>query len=586
MASPPVPGLLYVTMQPRAGELSDAVFHDWYNNEHGPTRLRLPFVANGYRYRAADLDDGEGSKDKPEWVALYDIPDMNALNSDAYLSLRGPPLKSEREAATMKKIHVDRRVYDVVSDKKKAGYRELDDVVGADGKGVLVSVTSILKPGADEAEYKRWAEEEHVELLSKVPGWRRSRRFKYSSVVKPLGPADEVTHTEYMALHEYDPENGLGSSPEFKAATTTQWTTKVNADIVGEKKRRVYNLAYTFGPAPRYLSSLAAGDVPEFKHPDGVTKTIPASNGASAAIESYITTPDGVNLEYRLDGGASSSDDSPLVVLVNSILTDYHIWDAFVASFLADPANAHYRVLRYNSRGRNSACGSAPVTVDLLASDAIALLDALRVAKAASIIGVSLGGVTALAAALNHPSRVSSFVACDTNPVAPAANPKLWADRIAVADAEGATAASYGGASALPTVPSDDAPVVGEQLAEATVRRWFVPGSYEDPALKPTLDAVKAAVERNSLHGFKTAVRALYSYDYAERMKTAAVVPGAFLVGAGDGKLPEGMKKMAGGYADGKGPYYLVQDAGHLPMVEKPEVVKGHVVEFLRSNGL
>ncbi|OJD30164.1 alpha beta hydrolase [Diplodia corticola] len=590
----PVPGLLYVTMQPHP-ELPDSVFHDWYNNEHGPTRLRLPFVANGYRYRAADLDgdaadaDGrKGSKEKPEWVALYDIPDMNALNSEAYLSLRGPPLKSEREATTMKKIHVDRRVYDLMSDKKKEGYKELDDV-DAEGKvgGVLVSVTAILKPGADEAEYKRWAEDEHVSLLSKVPGWRRSRRFKYSAVVKPLGPADEVKHTEYIALHEYDPENGLGTSPEFKAATTTPWTTKVNTDIVAEKKRRVYNLAYTFGPAPRYLSSLTAGAVPEFKHPDGTTKTIPASpdGTAPAAIESYITTPDGVRLDYRLDGGPTSSDHSPLLLLINSILTDHHIWDAFVASFLSDPTNSHYRTLRFNSRGRTSACGESPVTVDSLAADAVALLDALRVPRAASVVGVSLGGVTALAAALRHPARVASFVSCDTNPTAPAANPQLWADRIAVAEAEGATTAT--------TTDNENEPIVGTRLAEATARRWFVPQSYDDAALRPRLDAVEAAVARNSLHGFKTAVQALYSYDYAGEMRRAGAVPGAFLVGAGDGKLPEGMRRMAEAYGadvEGSGgkkaPFYLVPDAGHLPMVEKPEVVKGCVTEFLRGLGM
>lgn len=580
----PVPGLLYVTMQPHP-ELSPSVFHDWYNNEHGPTRLRLPFVTNGFRYRAADLGDaGQGSKEQPEWVALYDLPDMDALNSDAYLSLRDPPLKSEREAATMKKIHVDRRVYDAVSDKKVDGYKKLEDV-DSEGKtgGVLVSVTSYLNPGADEAEYNKWAEDEHVPLLSKVPGWRRSRRLKSSSVVKPLGPAAGEKRIEYISLHEYDPVNGLGG-PEFKAATTTEWTQKVNTNIVGEKKRRVYNLSYTFGPAPRYLSSLAVGDVAAFTHPDGVTKTLPASSNAAAAIESYITTPDGAPIPYRLEG--SPDPNAPVLVLSNSILTTYHIWDGFVAAFLADPANTHYRILRYNARGRSNACGTTtPVTVDLLAADIVALLNALRIPRAASVVGVSLGGVTALTAALRFPARFASFVACDTNPVAPAANPKLWADRIAVAEKEGATAAQYGGASAIATVDADADPVVGEQLAEQTVRRWFVPESYDDAALQERLQAVKADVERNSLRGFRTAVRALYAYDYAEEMK-GGEVPGAFLVGAGDGKLPEGMRKMGEMYADGKGPYYLVEGAGHLPMVERPDAVKGHVTEFLRGNGL
>ncbi|KAM3517540.1 hypothetical protein NHJ13051_008895, partial [Beauveria bassiana] len=46
------PGLLYVTMQPRPG-LPIAQFHEWYNNEHGPTRLSIPSIfANGFRYQS------------------------------------------------------------------------------------------------------------------------------------------------------------------------------------------------------------------------------------------------------------------------------------------------------------------------------------------------------------------------------------------------------------------------------------------------------------------------------------------------------------------------------------------------------
>ena len=43
MSSSSPPGLLYVTMRPRP-ELSEAQFHEWYDNEHGPTRLALPSI--------------------------------------------------------------------------------------------------------------------------------------------------------------------------------------------------------------------------------------------------------------------------------------------------------------------------------------------------------------------------------------------------------------------------------------------------------------------------------------------------------------------------------------------------------------
>ncbi|KAK5093469.1 hypothetical protein LTR16_007530, partial [Cryomyces antarcticus] len=62
----PTPGVLYVTMQP-ASSLPTAQFQDWYNNEHGPTRLRLSFIENGFRYRAKDLKEA-GSKEMPEWM--------------------------------------------------------------------------------------------------------------------------------------------------------------------------------------------------------------------------------------------------------------------------------------------------------------------------------------------------------------------------------------------------------------------------------------------------------------------------------------------------------------------------------------
>ena len=55
---------------------------------------------------------------------------------------------------------------------------------------------------------------------------------------------------------------------------------------------------------------------------------------------------------------------------------------------------------------------------------------------------------------------------------------------------------------------------------------------------------------------------------------------GVVVVGAGDGKLPQGMKKMAEGYASGA-KLHTVEKAGHLPMVEQPEVVAGILTGFL-----
>lgn len=551
----PTSGILYVTMQPKP-TLPIAQFHDWYNNEHGPTRLRLPFIENGFRYRATDLQ-GSG-KGKSEWMAIYDVTDMAEMVKESYMTLRRDDVKSQREKDTMKQIAVDRKMFDLVKSWESINFKRLEEVgAGTDGN-VMVAVSLSLHPGKGNAkELEKWYNEEHVSMLSKVPGWLRSRRFVTSSV-------EGKEEIEYLALHEYAPQNGLGAE-EFKAATSTFWNNKIMTEVVQEKRRRTYDLYYTFGPAPRELSALSGTNLAPFTSPDGLTRTLPVPPDDSvAALESYVTTRDGVVLPYRLEG--SPSPTAPLIVLSNSILVDWGIWDGFVAAFFSSPQNRKYRVLRYMTRGRSRHCGDQSITVDVLASDTIALLDALRISEAAAVIGVSLGGATVLNTALRYPGRVAAFMACDTSAKSPDGNKRTWSERITVAEKEGAKAQT-------------GETVVGEQLAEMTVRRWFVEASYDGKSMEAEIGRVKAMVQSNSLEGFKKSVEALWEYDLREEMKSCAV-RGAFVVGGGDGVLPKTMEEMAKGFGDGAD-FMVVDKAGHLPMVERPEEFAEVVTRFL-----
>jgi pimeloyl-ACP methyl ester carboxylesterase len=484
-------------------------------------------------------------------MAVYDCTDMAYMLKDVYTRLRKEPVQSQRERDTMKQIAVNRKFYDLVSEKKSSEFKVLEKVE-FEGKeeNVLVVALMTLKDPSKVAEFDKWNEEEHIPMLTKVSGWRRTRRFMTSHVE----PAKNPGETEYLALHEYAPENGLGG-PEFKAAINTPWRTEVFDNIIGDKKRRVYSLYYTFGPAPRDLKSLADSAAVPYHSDFHRTTSYPESDSNKwPAIESYITTPDGVPLSYRLEG--SLDIQAPMIVLCNSILTEYGIWDSFVQEFLSKPENKKYRILRYMKRGRYSYDSDTPVTVDLLAKDVISLLDALRVPKAAAVIGVSLGGATSLNVALKYPDRVSTFIACDTNAVVPPSNPKAWGERVEISEKEG-------------TKSSSGELIVGEELAEVTTRRWFVKESYDDPTLAKEAERVKQMVKSNSLEGFRKSVKALYQYDFREEMK-GGKVKGAFVVGGGDGVLPKTMEGMRDVYADGKSGLYIIEQAGHLPMVEQP----------------
>ncbi|KAA8570143.1 hypothetical protein EYC84_002473 [Monilinia fructicola] len=528
----PIPGLLYVTMQPQES-LPDSQWHDWYNNEHGPLRLRLPFITNGFRYRATDISaSNPASPSHPEWMALYDVTDMAGMNTETYLRLRGPEVKTEREKETMAQIKVDRKLYDYISGREIDGYKKVEEV-GYDEGNYVVAFTVEVNEEFDE-EYNKWMEEEHLPMLAKVPGWRRSRRFVTSSI---LGGKEGK---EYLNIHEYAPENGV-SGEAFQAAISTEWSKKLLATALKSKKVRHYDLYYTFGAASRDISNFSRSYSTSWRSIDGKTNTGSNTIAEGGVIESYITTPDGVDLAYRLEG--SPDPTAPLIILSNSILVTYSIWTPFIQAFLASPTGKNYRILRYNTRGRTSNPGAQPINIDLLASDIIHILDTLRVPKAACLIGVSLGGVTVLNTALNLDERV------------------------ALSAAEAAKS------------PTGER-IVGSELAEITTRRWFVAANYENEALKQRFEDVKRQVEENSFEGFQKGVKALYQYDIREDMKKPGVDKGLFVVGGSDGVLPKTMREMAGSYGRGVD-CKVIEGAGHLPMVEKPEEFADVVATFL-----
>ncbi len=410
-----------------------------------------------------------------------------------------------------------------------------------------------MKDEKGREELDKWYREEHIDLLSTVPGWLRTRRYTTSSI-------DSKAPMEYLALHDYAPDNGLNEEERLKVSSENI------SKFVAEKKKRVYNLYYTLGPAPRYLSpNLSSWHSSDEKISQ--TMTIPSSSGGNGAIESFITTPDGVALHYRLEG--SADPDAPFILLCNSILVDYGIWDSFIACFFSTSLNRKYRILRYQKRGRYSSFGTRKINIDLLASDIITILDALRVKKAAAIIGVSLGGATVLNTALKYPTRVSSFVCCDISSASPANNAKIWSERIAISESENAST-------------PDGIQIIGERLAEMSVRRWFVNESYEGADIKSALLEVKEMVKNNSLAGFKKRVEALWEYDLREEMKSAEAT-GIFVVGEGDGVLPGIMKGMSEVYGKNGAKYEVIKGAGHLPMVEKPVAFTNIVTKFLDS---
>lgn len=523
------PGILLVTMDPEPG-LPPAAFHEWYNNEHGPARLRLPQIfPNGFRYRAA-------ARDQPAYMAVYDVTAMSHLETETYTALRAN--RSSREASTIAQVDVKRYFYHLLYTKQSPLFTPVENLADEEAEGIITVAVDITVTDAEGAgdQYHKWFEEEHAEMLAKVPGWLRSRLFK-TSTLEGSGKA------VYFCLHDYQKQNGQGGA-EHKASMDTTWRTEVFDKYVASKGRQTWSLFYVFGPAPRDLSSLS--ELPAsaaFTSADGKTSTIP---GPDAVISSYITTRDALTIPYRLEGNSSSG--APTVALSNSLLTSLHMWDFFVA--ILKERRPDLRILRYDTRGRH-AVPQPPVaaSLDTVTDDLALVLDALRIPKLQTLIGVSMGGATTLNFAIKHPTRLERFIACDFNATSSPANTQAWKDRIAVAEANGGKGI--------------------EELAVQTVERWFSPQSMDKAGAAQAMTDMVAA---NNVEGFSNSCTALWEYDLKPGMKDCSV-PGIFVVGEADGKgtMVKAMEGFKGLLGSNGTELRIVPGTGHVPMFEDAE---------------
>src|SRR5438128_5884041 len=127
----------------------------------------------------------------------------------------------------------------------------------------------------------------------------------------------------------------------------------------------------------------------------------------------------GIEMSYRLDG----REDAPVLMLSNSLGTDYGMWDPQIGSF-AD----RFRVVRYDSRGHGrSAVPPGPYRIADLGADALALLDTLGVERV-RFCGLSKGGMVGMWLAANAPHRIERLVLCNTS--AQIGSPEFWNRRI------------------------------------------------------------------------------------------------------------------------------------------------------------
>ena len=272
----------------------------------------------------------------------------------------------------------------------------------------------------------------------------------------------------------------------------------------------------------------------------------------SAAGGQDVALSDGVT-HYELTGPA---DGTP-VVLVHGFSVPMYIWDSTAVAL----SRAGYRVLRYDLFGRGLS-DRPDITYDanLVDRQLGELLDSLRIGAPVHLMGLSFGGIVTATFSGRHPERVRSLTLID--PAAADRSPLPWYIRL---------------------------PVAGPMLWQVMVVPGMADGQLGDfvePARWP--DWVGRYRTQMQYHGFGRALRSTLMWwtgvspDSVYATAAGHRFPVQLIWGMEDQTVPialsDRVRKAIPGIR-----YHPIERAGHLPHMERTDLVNPILLDFLRS---
>ncbi len=255
----------------------------------------------------------------------------------------------------------------------------------------------------------------------------------------------------------------------------------------------------------------------------------------------------GTQIYCQLDG----PEQGPTVMLSNSLASNLYMWEEQVPQLV----ETGYQVLRYDSRGHGqSAVPQGPYSIDMLAQDAVELLDRLGLNKVI-FCGLSKGGMIGQMLGVRHPERLLALALCSTS--AYLGPPETWDERIKATQEKGMAA-----------------------VADATIDRWFTKAGQK--RLPEQVESVRRMVLDTPVRGFCASCQAIRDMELRESI-ASITLPTLIMVGEHDQGTPVSHAEFIHKRIPSS-EIRIIPDAAHMIGIEQADLFNRSLMDFIKAH--
>lgn len=289
-----------------------------------------------------------------------------------------------------------------------------------------------------------------------------------------------------------------------------------------------------------------------------------------------VVATDGVDLHVEIDTPLDLDQDLPTIVLSHGFCLSLRSWVLQRRAFV----EAGYRVVLWDQRshGESGVSDIENCTIDQLAHDLRAVIDATCPEGPLVLVGHSMGGMTTMAMTRHHPDLVRDRVIA-------------VAFIATAAGGEGLTDLGFG-------------PIVGRAIGQVGPRllsrlaphqRWLAPVrrlgkniedvvvdrfSYDSPVSEGLIRFTADLILSTRFEVMAAFIQAIQTHDELATLSALSGIEVLVVNGEGDLLTPPAQSEKIVERLPGA-EHVIVRDAGHLIMLEHPEVVTGQILALV-----